>query len=182
MSLTAGMIKPSYFDPTLKKTVKFILEYFEKFRDVPKASIVRAETGIILDTVDSVSKAEIEYVSKEVESFCQYRAALEAVVNGPEFIQKGDYIGLVQSLKDATSIGLQKDLGLDYFADPLARLELTSSNQSRISTGWTELDDLLGGGLARQELITFLANCVTGKTKIKVRRRIKGVQNKNCEQ
>lgn len=164
MALTAGMIKPSYFDPSLKKSVKFMLDYFEKYRDVPKTSIIRAETGIVLDDVGQITRAETEYVSKELEGFCQTRAALEAVIAGPELIQKGDYSALIKSLKDATSVGLQKDLGLDYFHDPITRLEATLNNQARISTGWPELDEFLGGGVARQELITFLANSGGGKS------------------
>lgn len=164
MALTAGMIKPSYFDPSLKKSVKFMLDYFSKYRDVPKASIVRAETGIFLDEIPAISRSESEYASKELEAFCQYRAAMEAVVSGPELIAKGDYSSLIQSLKDATSVGLQKDLGLDYFSDPLARLESTLNSQARISTGWPELDAVLGGGVARQELVTFLANSGGGKS------------------
>jgi hypothetical protein len=38
MALTAGMIKPSYFDPALKKTVKFMLDYFKEYKDVPKGT------------------------------------------------------------------------------------------------------------------------------------------------
>lgn len=164
MALTAGMIKPSYFDPSLKKSVKFILEYFTKYRDVPKVNIVRAETGVPLDDVGKLSDAERKYVSEKLETFCQYKAAMEAVIAGPELIAKGDFGALITSLKDATAVGMQKDLGMDYFSDPLARLEATLSNQARISTGWPELDELLGGGIARQELITFLANSGGGKS------------------
>lgn len=164
MALTAGMIKPSYFDPSLKKGVKFMKEYFEKYRDVPNSSVIRAETGVVLGDIPGVTSAEVKYVAEELEGFCKVRAALEAVIAGPDLISKGDYSALIQSLKDATSVGLQKDLGMDYFADPLSRLEQTLENQTRISTGWPELDDALGGGLARQELITFLANSGGGKS------------------
>jgi KaiC/GvpD/RAD55 family RecA-like ATPase len=164
MALSSGMVKPSYFDPSLKKAVKFIKEYFEKYRDVPKASLVRAETSVIIEDVGEISRAEIKYVSEELEGFCRIRAALEAVISGPELIQKGDFEGLIKSLKDATSVGLQKDLGMDYFSDPIARLEASLNSAARILTGWKELDDALGGGVARQELITFLANSGGGKS------------------
>jgi archaellum biogenesis ATPase FlaH len=164
MSLTAGMIQPSYFDPALRKPVKFILDYFGKYKDVPKTNIIRAETGVILDEIEQVSRAEVQFISTELEKFCQERAAVEAVQKGPEFLQKGDVAGLIGLLKSATTVGLQKDLGIDYFADPESRLKTTLENQARVSTGIAELDDLLGGGLARQELITFLANSGGGKS------------------
>lgn len=164
MALTAGMIKPSYFDPALKKTVKFMLDYFKEYKDVPKGPIVKAETGIQLDEIGRVDRAEIQYVAKELESFCQIQAATEAVRSGPEFLQKGDTQGLIKLLKDATLVGLQKDMGIDYFEDPGNRLKTTLETQARISTGIPELDEMLGGGLARQELITFLANSGGGKS------------------
>lgn len=164
MALTAGLIKPSYFDPSLKKSVKFINEYFSKFRDAPKTSIVRAETGALLDDIGSISRAESKYISEEIEKFCRDKAVEEAIYSGPELLKKGDMGQIIENLKSAISVGLQKDIGLDYFEDPTARLEATLQNQARISTGIPEIDELIGGGLARQELITFLANSGGGKS------------------
>ena len=50
-------------------------------------------------------------------------------------------------VKQAVQIGLQKDLGTDYFADPRARLEAIKDKNGQVSTGWdTSLDKKLFGG------------------------------------
>lgn len=164
MALCSGIIKPSYFDPSLKKSVRFLKEYFEKYKDVPRAPVVRAETGLVLDEVDEINKGEMKFVSEEIETFCRNRAMTEAILSGPELIQKGDFGQVLTVLKDAISVGLVKDLGMDYFMNPEERLKNTLVTQARISTGWAELDDLTGGGLGRQELIMFAANSGGGKS------------------
>lgn len=164
LSLCVGLIKPSYFDPSLKKPVKFLVEYFEKYKDVPRFDMVRASTGVQLDEVDKPTRAESKYVADEVEVFCRNKAIEEAIIKGPELLQKGDFSQILETLKSAISVGLQKDIGIDYFHDPEDRLKRTLETQARISTGWAELDALLGGGLGRQELITFLANSGGGKS------------------
>jgi hypothetical protein len=73
-----------------------------------KAPIVKAETGILLDEIGRVDRAEIQYVAKELESFCQIQAATEAVRAGPEFLQKGDTQGLIKLLKDATLLDFRR--------------------------------------------------------------------------
>jgi archaellum biogenesis ATPase FlaH len=164
MALCSGILKPSYFDPTLKKTVKFMMDYFEKYRDVPKIQAIRAEAGTVLDDAGAIGKSDVEYISTEVESFCQQRAMMEAIMQGPELVHKGDFNTITKLVKDALSVGLQKDLGLDYFADPKARLTRTLETAPAISTGIPELDAMIGGGLRRQELIVFAANSGVGKS------------------
>jgi replicative DNA helicase len=126
--------------------------------------MVRAATGVPLDEVDKPTRAESKYVADEVEVFCRNKAIEEAIYKGPELLQKGDFSQILDTLKAAISVGLQKDIGIDYFTDPEERLKRTLETQARISTGWPELDKLIGGGLNRQELITFLANSGGGKS------------------
>lgn len=164
MALCSGILKPSYFDPTLKKTVKFVSDYFQQYKDVPKLASVKAETGIALDVVGELSKSDVQFISTELETFCRHRAITEAIINGPTLLQKGDFGEILEVMKSAISVGLQKDIGLDYFADPETRLINTLETQARISTGIKELDDLIGGGMSRQELLMFAANSGGGKS------------------
>jgi KaiC/GvpD/RAD55 family RecA-like ATPase len=164
MALTAGIIKPSYFDPSLKKTVKFMHDYFEKYKDVPKLETIRAETGTVFSEHGKIERADVAYVSKEIEEFCRHRAVTEAIVAGPELLAKGDFGKIIDVLKEAVSVGLARDAGIDYFKDPEERLRRTLITDAKISTGWPELDILLGGGISRQELLLFTANSGGGKS------------------
>jgi KaiC/GvpD/RAD55 family RecA-like ATPase len=164
MAMCSGIIKPSYFDPSLKKTVKFMQEYFTKYKDVPKLGAVKAETGITLEDLGKIEKSDMNYVSTEVEEFCRNRAITEAILQGPDLLEKGDFGEILRTLRDAISVGLQRDLGMDYFANPEERMKRTHDTSARISTGIQELDDLIGGGMSRQELLMFAANSGGGKS------------------
>jgi replicative DNA helicase len=67
-------------------------------------------------------------------------------------------------MKSASELGLQTDFGIDYFADPLARLEANDEDDPVISTGWSTVDDVIGGGIGLQELVLFLAPSGGGKS------------------
>ena len=163
-ALCSGILKPSYFDPSLKKTVAFIQNYFKEYKDVPKFQTVRAETGMVLEDVGTIERADQAYVATEVEEFCRNRAVTEAILAGPGLLEKADFGKIMEVLKDAISVGLTKDLGLNYFDDPEERLRRTLESEARISTGWEDLDEALGGGISRQELIMFAANSGGGKS------------------
>lgn len=164
MALCSGIIQPSYFDPSLKKTVKFMMDYFQQYKDVPKIQTIRAETGTVLEDAGKIERSDVKYVATEVEQFCQHRGAAEALVKGAGLLEKGEYGKILELFKQAVSIGLAKDSGIDYFKDPKERLEKTLVNEARISTGWPELDEAIGGGLGRQELVIFAANSGGGKS------------------
>lgn len=164
MALCSSIIKPSYFDASLKKCVKFINEYFEKYKDIPKISTVQAETGITLDDLGSITRADSDYIAAEIESYCRERAITEAIIAGPELLQKGDFGKILETLKSALNVGLQKDLGTDFFNDPAGQLVQMLESQAKISTGLPELDSAIGGGISRQELMVLCANSGGGKS------------------
>ena len=63
-----------------------------------------------------------------------------------DLLEKGEYGPVEQKIKNAVQIGLQKDLGIDYFADPKGRLMGLKDNNGQVSTGWESLDKKLFGG------------------------------------
>jgi KaiC/GvpD/RAD55 family RecA-like ATPase len=106
----------------------------------------------------------MKYVADEIEIFCRNKAMTEAILMGPQLISKGDFGKILEVLKDAVSVGLQKDLGIDYFNNPTERLKKTLLDEPKISTGIPELDEAIGGGINRQELLLFAANSGGGKS------------------
>ena len=159
-----SIIKPGYFDPAVRKVVAFVQDYFEKYKDVPGTELVKAETNVQCKKVEALTKDKHQYTCDEVEKFCRNKAVELAILNSVKLLDKQDFGQIEQSLKDAISVGLVKDLGLDYFANPEARLRDTELTMKPISTGWPELDEHIGGGLFRQELTLFMANSGVGKS------------------
>lgn len=157
------IIKSQYFDPQLRSVIEFSQKYSDKYKSIPSVAQVLAESGQTLQQ-HTLSKAEIQYVADEIETFCRHKAVEEAILASPKLLEQNDMGKIIDQLKDAISVGLTKDLGTDYFADPAARLQSLLDAQDLIPTGWSEVDEILGGGVSRQELLMFMANSGVGKS------------------
>ncbi len=73
--------------------------------------------------------------------------------------------GLIeQHIKNAIMIGLNRNIGTNYFDSPEERLKRMLMSQNTIPTKWFEIDENLNGGLNRKELTLFAANAGVGKS------------------
>lgn len=158
-----SIVKSDYFNPEFRKTVDFLHTYYDKYNALPTTDQIVAETDVALST-QTITKDQINYCADEVEKFCRRKAIEHAVLASPALIDKGDYGRVETLIRDAIAVSLSRDLGLSYFDDPMARLERLMATPQRTSTGWTKVDELLNGGLARTEMILFSANSGGGKS------------------
>lgn len=157
------LLKPNYFDAHLQGSVRFMQEFYQKHRGVPSEPVFYAGTKVKMDPV-VLPKQDVQFVAEQIASFCQIRAVTEAVLAAPALIASGDFGSMVSKIKLATQVQLHTDLGIDYFADPISRLNESEASEILISTGWTSVDDMIGGGLGKQELVTFVAPSGGGKS------------------
>lgn len=157
------ILKPSYFDPALQGGVKFIQEFFQQQRGVPSHTVFTTATKLPCQVVE-IHKSDVAYIAEQIASFCQVNAVIQAVKKSPDLIEKSDFGTLVKMIKEASEIGLVNDFGIDYFDNPIARLEKAETEDAVISTGWNSVDDRIGGGIGRQELVLFLAPSGGGKS------------------
>ena len=81
-----------------------------------------------------------------------------------DLLEKGEYGPVEDLVKKAVQIGLQKDLGIDYFKEPKQRLLALKSNNGQVSTGWETLDKKLFGGFNKGELNIFAGGSGAGKS------------------
>lgn len=163
-AMCQGILDPEYFDPEYRSSVDFILEYYEQYSSTPSPIQLEAETDVVLKSYEVVGLDEIEYCSSEIEVFCKRRALERATLALPKLIDDGDYGGAEEIIKQAVSVSLNKSLGLRYYDTVAERLERMLHENVTQSTGWTELDDKLFGGISRQELFLVSANSGGGKS------------------
>lgn len=157
------LIKPSYFDAHLQDGVTFMQEFYQKHRGVPSAPVFTASTKLAIEPTNLPAQ-DLQFVAEQIASFCQIRAVTEAVLQAPALIEKGDFGKMVNQIKLASQVQLHSDLGVEYFADPTGRLTESEEAEVLISTGWDTVDEMIGGGVGRQELVLFTANSGGGKS------------------
>lgn len=170
------ILKGSYFDPLLKRSIQYSQDYFETYHNLPTPSIVLAETKLVV-TKEILEKHEVEWIATELETFCRHKAIEEVILSGPQLLADGDFGTLEANLKTAIQTSLNRDLGINYFDGVEDRLRDLLNNSPVIKTGWDELDELLGGGISRQELVLYAGISGVGKSILMSNQSINHVKN-----
>lgn len=157
------IIKPEYFDPEIRKASKFIQTYYDEYRALPDTDQIAAETSVEITTTD-VTGDKYAYCVHEVEQFCKRKAMEHAVLQSVGLIEKGDYGSVETLIRDAVTVSITRTLGLDYYDNPLERLERLRNSAKPVSTGWKDVDEILGGGFNWGDLVLWSANSGGGKS------------------
>jgi len=105
-----------------------------------------------------------DWLLQEFETFSRHKALESAILKSADYLEKGEYGPVEDMIKRAVQIGLQKDLGTDYFANPKERLAAIKDKNGQVSTGWPALDKKLFGGFNRGELNIFAGGSGSGKS------------------
>jgi archaellum biogenesis ATPase FlaH len=157
------ILDPNYFDPEVRHSVHFLKEFYDGYRALPTADQISAETGNFF-AARPLTKSEIEYGLKEVETYCRNKAIEKAILSSPKLLEKEDFNTILANMKDAISVSINRELGLDYFDNPEERLLRMLQTSAVMPTGYKELDLNLNGGISRKELLLFMAGSGVGKS------------------
>jgi len=113
---------------------------------------------------EDVKEGHMDWLMDEFESFTRHKAIERAIIASADLLEKHNYGEVETLIKEAVQIGLARDMGTDYFADPRARLMGLKDKNGQISTGWPCMDRKLFGGMNRGELNIFAGGSGAGKS------------------
>jgi KaiC/GvpD/RAD55 family RecA-like ATPase len=159
-----NIYNPENFDRSLRDVAKFIATHSTEFKTLPTYEQIRAVTGVELKPIPTAIDGHQEWFMKEFEGFSRKEELSRAILKAADLLEEGDYDPVEKLIKDAVQIGLTKDLGTDYFADPKARIDRYYNSGGQVSTGWPTMDKILYGGMSRGELNIFAGGSGSGKS------------------
>jgi archaellum biogenesis ATPase FlaH len=159
-----GVFDSKTFDRRLQEPAKFLKEYVEEHNALPTFDMINAATDGNLKDPGQLQENHYDWLLQEFETFSRHKALEKAILDSADLLEKGEYGPVEDLVKKAVQIGLQKDLGTDYFADPRSRLEAIKDKNGQVSTGWPSLDKKLFGGFNRGELNIFAGGSGSGKS------------------
>jgi archaellum biogenesis ATPase FlaH len=159
-----GIFDHTLFDRKLQDAAEFINEYAKQYSVLPDYEMVNASCRIQLKHPEDIKEGHMDWLMDEFESFTRHKALERAIINSADLLEKHDYGQVELMIKEAVQIGLSKDMGTDYFADPRSRLMRIKDKNGQISTGWPGLDRRLFGGMNRGELNIFAGGSGAGKS------------------
>jgi replicative DNA helicase len=159
-----AVFDPDAFDRRLQEGAKFLTEYVSEHNALPTFDMLNAATRAELKDPGQLQENHYDWLLAEFETFSRHKALEAAILKSADLLEKGDYGSCEDLVKKAVQIGLQKDLGTDYWADPRTRLEGIKSTNGQVSTGWAAMDKKLFGGFNRGELNIFAGGSGAGKS------------------
>jgi replicative DNA helicase len=159
-----AVFDPKSFDRRLQTQAEFLNDYVSEHNALPTFDIINAATQGDLKDPGQLQENHYDWLLQEFETFSKHKALEAAILKSADLLETGDYGQCEDLVKKAVQIGLQKDLGTNYFADPRARLEGIKSANGQVSTGWNAIDKKLFGGFNRGELNIFAGGSGAGKS------------------
>lgn len=160
-----NIIDPTYWNDRLRASCRYVLKFSEQYNVLPTSDQIFAETGTRIDKIDDMTQSQYtDWFMDTIENFCRHKAMEQLAYDSPSLIEQGLYGELERRSKENMLITLQKELGTDYFSNPLERLNRMRDRTGMTSTGWKHIDDKLYGGMNRGELTFFAGGPGTGKS------------------
>lgn len=159
-----NIFDPRNFDRKLQTVAEYVKEYIEKYKIMPELRIVNADTGVELQDATDIPKENYDWLLDEFERFSRHKSLERAILESADLLEKGDYGPVEAKIRAAVQISLAKDMGTDYFYDPMSRLLKLKDNNGQVSTGWKAIDQKLYGGFNRGELNIFAGGSGAGKS------------------
>ena len=157
-----NIVLPSYFDTSLQPVIKLILSHSEKYKGLPSTELIKAQTGVDISLVE-VSESSRAWFLDQFELFARHMSIQAAILSSADMLEEGYYNDVESLVKEAVLVGLNRDLGTNYFEDPKARLEKLLNQNGNISTGWKSVDQIIYK-LGKGELAIFTAISGGGKS------------------
>ena len=159
-----GIFDHTLFDRKLQDAAAFINEYTKQYNVMPDYETVNASCRTDLTRPLDVKEGHMQWLMDDFESFTRHKALERAIINSADLLEKNDYGQVEAMVKEAVQIGLARDMGTDYFADPRGRLMGLKDKNGQVSTGWDTMDKKLFGGFNRGELNIFAGGSGAGKS------------------
>lgn len=170
-------IKLDYFNNSdIRVVFKVIKEYYKQYHKAPNASelvqyLVSDEQKESFKKVIQTSKTLDKNISYDeiiinTERFLGERAVYTTMMDIAGDFKNLDISNVYQRFHDACNIRLYKDLGLDFYRDVDKLVDYLGKPNPTISTGFTWLDQKLGGGYLEEgkALYIFVGQPNVGKS------------------
>jgi replicative DNA helicase len=109
---------------------------------------------------------EAEYIKDKAIDFCRKQTLKGAMIKSVKLLKSSSFDEISKVIEDAMKLGTDNNFGHDYHVDALKRFQRI--HRSPITTGWERIDDIVKGGLGKNELGVVIAPTGAGKSMVLV--------------
>ena len=122
----------SLFDRKLQDAAEFMNAYVTEHNALPTEEMVNATCQTDLKVPEGLREEHYDWLLQEFETFTRHKGLERAILESAELLEKGEYGPVEDKVKNAIQVGLQKDLGINYFEDPKGRLMGLKDNNGQV--------------------------------------------------
>lgn len=158
-----SITKPEYFNDEVRGAIQYIEDYNENYSSLPDNIMVKTKTGIDVPKLEKTDDAIDKWFLDEYPVFCRHKALENAIYASNEKIENGEYDVVEEYIKEASSVRLMTDWGLNYSSNVKERLENILKRTGNMSTGLSSIDETTGK-LNLGDLILYSGGPGSGKS------------------
>tara|TARA_R110002020_G_scaffold78168_3_gene196764 strand:- start:695 stop:2086 length:1392 start_codon:yes stop_codon:yes gene_type:complete len=105
---------------------------------------------------------DTEYIKETSLDFCRKQNLKEAMMKSVGLLQTCSFDEISSVINEALKLGSENNFGYDYMAD--FEVRFAPKHRNPVSTGWKDIDAIVGGGLGKSELGVVIAPTGAGKS------------------
>ena len=129
-------------------------------------AVIQQQVRDYFSKIHSRELADIEYIKEQSLDFCRKQNLKEAMLKSVNLLQNCSFDEISKTINDALKLGSENNFGYDYLADFEQRF--VPRHRNPLTTGWSEVDGICGGGLGKRELGVVIAPTGAGKSMVLV--------------
>ena len=175
--LDINFLELEYLRVFLRKTIEYRSKYNRHPSVATMDTILHTDLADEDDTVlvqvrqyfDKITGYEVgdgEYIKETSLDFCRKQNLKEAMMKSVGLLQTCSFDEISTVINDALRLGSDSNFGYDYLADFEKRF--VPKHRRPITTGWQDIDNIVGGGLGKNELGVVIAPTGAGKSMVLV--------------
>lgn len=160
------ILKSEYFDKKYQVAISYLNDFSNKYSTLPTIEQLNNESRCNFSNIP-LNQDDLgmrQSILDMFETFCKKRALEIAINDCYERLQKGDTSSLDSIIKEAQSVGITKDLGINMWEGVKDYLHKLDKEMGVISTGLKELDKCFDGGLSWGQLNYVVSPSGGGKS------------------
>jgi RecA/RadA recombinase len=161
----------------LRVFLQKVMTYRTKYGKHPSVEAMIAILRTELESEDEVVQKQVrdyygrihtrelhdtEYIKETSLDFCRKQNLKEAMMKSVGLLQSCSFDEISSVINEALKLGSENNFGYDYMAD--FEVRFAPKHRSPVSTGWKDIDAIVGGGLGKSELGVVIAPTGAGKS------------------
>lgn len=141
-----------------------LLGYLNKSQENPDKFIPLVEGLENEDAYDELSRGDRKFITETVVNFTKHAKMKEAIVESYELLNEDKFAEINEKIQEALKFNIDVNLGTDLYDVDGRYLKLSQSLGEKITTGFDNMNRILGDGWCRKEIYCVLGPPGMGKS------------------